>query len=101
MFGVTDPCLQHAIKKLLVAGQRGAKATAGWSVEKDVREAIDSLSRFQEMRREEADAPKRFAVSISVADEVYGRDPAQGVRDIIGDAIDQTYHTGGFPKATP
>ena len=24
LFGVTDPCLQHAAKKLLCAGQRGA-----------------------------------------------------------------------------
>jgi hypothetical protein len=33
MFGVTDPCLQHAIKKLLVAGGRGQK-----DIRKDVAE---------------------------------------------------------------
>ena len=49
LFGVADPCLQHAIKKLLVAGGRGAK-----DLNKDVQEAIDTLVRFQEMRREEA-----------------------------------------------
>lgn len=48
LFEVTDPCLQHAIKKLLVAGGRGAKNT-----ERDVTEAIDSLVRWQDMRREE------------------------------------------------
>lgn len=49
MFGVTDPCLQHAVKKLLVAGGRGAKDQS-----KDVQEAIDTLQRWQEMRAEDA-----------------------------------------------
>jgi len=49
LFGVTDPCLQHAIKKLLVAGGRGVKdATV------DVDEAIEALGRWKEMRREDA-----------------------------------------------
>ena len=47
LFFVTDPCLQHSIKKLLVSGSRGVK-----SVEKDVQEAIDSLIRWQEMQKE-------------------------------------------------
>ena len=49
LFGVADPCLQHAIKKLLVAGGRGA----GKSIEKDVQEAIDTLERWKAMRNEE------------------------------------------------
>lgn len=49
LFGVTDPCIQHATKKLLVAGNRGAK-----DVGKDVQEAIDTLERWKEMRREES-----------------------------------------------
>ncbi|MBI5270688.1 MAG: hypothetical protein HY856_13535 [Burkholderiales bacterium] len=48
MFGVTDPCIQHAVKKLLVAGGRGHKDAA-----RDVQEAIDSLVRWQDMRKEE------------------------------------------------
>ncbi len=48
LFGVTDPCLQHAAKKLLVAGGRGAK-----DIEQDVQEAIDTLTRWQDMRIEE------------------------------------------------
>ncbi len=48
LFEVTDLCIAHAIKKLLVAGGRGAK-----SVEKDVTEAIDSLTRWQEMQIED------------------------------------------------
>lgn len=50
LFNVTDPCIQHAVKKLLVAGGRGA----GKDIAKDVQEAIDSLQRFQEMRLEES-----------------------------------------------
>ncbi len=48
LFDVTDPCLQHAIKKLLCGGQRGAKSS-----DQDVQEAIDSLVRFQQMRIED------------------------------------------------
>lgn len=49
LFNVTDPCIQHAVKKLLVAGGRGA----GKDIGKDILEAIDSLQRWQEMRLEE------------------------------------------------
>lgn len=48
LFNVTDPCIQHAIKKLLVAGGRGA----GKNIDKDIKEAIDSLARWQEMQTE-------------------------------------------------
>ena len=48
-FEVTDPCFQHAIKKLLVAGRR----LGGKSIDQDVAEAIWTLQRWQEMRREE------------------------------------------------
>lgn len=48
LFEVTDPCLQHAIKKLLCAGERGAK-----DIEQDVQEAINSLERWKDMRRED------------------------------------------------
>lgn len=47
LYGVTDPCFQHAIKKLLVAGGRGDKDTA-----RDIQEAIDTLQRWQEMQIE-------------------------------------------------
>ena len=48
MFKVTDPCIQHAVKKMLVAGGRGVKDQG-----KDVSEAIVSLQRWQEMRVED------------------------------------------------
>lgn len=49
LFEVRDPCVQHAVKKLLAAGRRGA----GKDMNKDIQEAIDSLERFKAMRKEE------------------------------------------------
>lgn len=48
LYEVADPCLQHAIKKLLCAGKRGDKKT-----DTDIEEAIASLKRYQEIRKEE------------------------------------------------
>ena len=48
LFNVTDPCIQHAVKKLLVAGGRGA----GKDINRDIQEAIDTLVRWQEMQTE-------------------------------------------------
>lgn len=48
LWNVTDPCIQHAVKKLLVAGGRGHKGMT-----KDVHEAIVSLQRWEEMRAED------------------------------------------------
>lgn len=55
LFAVTDPCLQHAVKKLLVAGGRGA----GKDIGRDVQEAIDTLNRWVEMRAEESAGPSK------------------------------------------
>lgn len=49
IFGVTDQAIGHAVKKLLVAGGRGA----GKDISQDVKEAADTLARWQEMRAEE------------------------------------------------
>lgn len=49
LFSVTDPCIQHAVKKLMLTGVR----TGGKSAAKDVQEAIDSLTRYQEMVAED------------------------------------------------
>ena len=48
LFNVIDPCLQHAVKKLLCAGGRGAK-----DMEQDVQEAMDTLERWQDMQVED------------------------------------------------
>jgi hypothetical protein len=49
LFNVTDPCIQHSIKKLLVAGGRGGK-----DISKDVQESIDTLERWKEIQAEDA-----------------------------------------------
>jgi hypothetical protein len=49
LFGVSNPCVQHAVKKLLCSGQRGVKDTR-----QDVQEAITSLVRCLEMQIEDA-----------------------------------------------
>lgn len=49
LFEVTDNAIGHVIKKLLCAGKRGAK-----DKQQDVKEAIDSLNRWLEMREEDA-----------------------------------------------
>ena len=59
-FGVDDPCLQHAIKKLLVAGGRGAKDR-----DKDIAEAAASLERYRGMRKEEAEHEARRFAAVS------------------------------------
>ena len=48
LFQVNGACIQHAIKKLLCAGDRGDK-----SMIKDITEARDSLNRHLEMLDED------------------------------------------------
>lgn len=73
LFEVTDPCIQHAIKKLLVAGGRGHK-----NIEKDVNEAIVSLTRWQEMRSEEVKSLNAKGYTINEPDSGYTfTDPAK------------------------
>lgn len=50
LFEIDDPsgAMQHAIKKLLVSGKRGA----GKDKIKDIQEAVDTLQRKLEMMRE-------------------------------------------------
>ena len=48
LYEVSDPCVQHAIKKLLCAGKRGLKPQT-----QDINEAILSLKRFLEMQGED------------------------------------------------
>ena len=51
LFGVKDHAIGHAIKKLLLPGERGAKTR-----EQDVREAITTLNRWLQMIAEDANA---------------------------------------------
>lgn len=52
LFDVKDPALQHAVKKILCAGDRGTKDKV-----QDIQEAIASLNRFLEMIKEDDDIP--------------------------------------------
>lgn len=49
LFNVQHPAVQHAAKKVLCAGGRGAK---DWA--KDIQEAIDSLQRALDMHKEDS-----------------------------------------------
>jgi hypothetical protein len=49
LFNITDQAIGHALKKLLVAGGRGA----GKDIHKDIQEAIDTLVRWQEIQQED------------------------------------------------
>lgn len=48
LFNVTSPSIAHVAKKALVAGGRGHK-----DIDRDVQDMIDTLLRWQEMRRED------------------------------------------------
>ena len=65
IFGVSDPCIQHALKKLLCSGVRGHKDQS-----KDIQDVIDTLERWKQMREEDDNAgiPPSSKVSEVVAD---------------------------------
>jgi len=67
LFNVTDPCIQHAVKKLLVAGGRGA----GKDISRDIQEAVDSLQRWQEMRAEDQQPNKALDEQCTVGRDRY------------------------------
>jgi hypothetical protein len=50
LFKIQHPCLQHAVKKLLVSGGRGHK-----DEDRDIQDVIDSCVRWQEMRKEDSE----------------------------------------------
>ena len=82
IFGVQHAALQHALKKVMAAGQRGAKSAA-----QDVQEAIDSLTRWQSMAAEDATLHARqrreagFAETFAAADSYDASDFAAGGTD--------------------
>lgn len=53
LFNVDDPCMQHVVKKAIACGKRGHK-----NIERDVQDMIDTLTRWQEMRIEDATKEK-------------------------------------------
>lgn len=67
LFSVTDPCVQHAVKKLLVAGGRGA----GKDITRDIQEAIDSLERWKDMQLENAGEQKEETQTSTYEDDMF------------------------------
>lgn len=59
LFEVKDPCIQHAVKKLLAAGIRGNKTELA-----DIQEAIDSLERWKSMKTEDSNTCCKHDLSI-------------------------------------
>jgi hypothetical protein len=47
LWNITDPCFQHALKKIMCAGNRGHK-----DLKKDVQDIIDTMQRKLEMMEE-------------------------------------------------
>lgn len=74
LFNVTDQAIGHAIKKLLVAGGRGAK-----DISKDVQEAIDTLERWKEIQGE--DSP---VCAVGPVETKFGTHPQETVKTYQG-----------------
>ena len=64
IFGVSDPCIQHALKKMLCSGVRGYKDQS-----KDIQDVIDTLERWKQMRKEDAEITSSEVVSHKVSQE--------------------------------
>ena len=64
IFGVSDPCIQHALKKLLCSGVRGHKDQA-----KDIQDVIDTLERWKQMREEDDKVTSSEVISPKVSQE--------------------------------
>src|SRR5574344_283003 len=62
IFGVTDPCIQHALKKLLCSGVRGHKDQS-----KDIQDVIDTLERWKQMRCEDDKFENKPSAKVSEA----------------------------------
>jgi len=74
LFEVDEEAISHAVKKLLVSGKRGAKNQA-----EDVKEAIKSLQRWQEMQSENELALKYQPAPIAPAMPRHHASPPSGL----------------------
>lgn len=66
IFGIDNPAVQHAIKKLAFAGQRGGKG-----YEQDIREAIVSAERALELHREDCEVATENEARSSQFEQIY------------------------------
>ena len=119
IFGVSDPCIQHALKKLLCSGVRGHKDQS-----KDIQDVIDTLERWKQMREEddkiissEVISPKVYLESTDIDSPVEKRYPddsgewveydgsGQPVEDdvvvevLLAEEDGELYHSPLFPRA--
>ncbi len=62
IFGVSDPCIQHALKKMLCSGVRGHKDQS-----KDIQDVIDTLERWKQMRCEDDKVENKPSAKVSEA----------------------------------
>lgn len=60
LFNVTDPCMQHILKKALCAGKRGHK-----DLQRDIQDIFDTTKRRIEMDEEDALASAELTESDS------------------------------------
>lgn len=65
LYQVDDPCIQHAVKKLLCTGERGHK-----DFRTDIENVIDTLNRKLEMLEEDQQALPEEIKSVRSGEEV-------------------------------
>lgn len=96
LWEVADPCVQHAVKKLLNAGKRGSK-----NFGQDIQEAIDSLERLKEMRAEDANYPQDEGPPDDVAEKPSWADAPVWANWLAQDSSGAWYWSANKPeKAT-
>lgn len=103
LFNVTDPCVQHAVKKLLADGS-GDKDRAT-----NIREAWETLDRWREMEGESNDTPMTMNDLVrqmaqpaqepvrAAATKVPGRCPGNGNRDVCVHMCTEQCAVNGMP----
>jgi hypothetical protein len=94
MFEVTDQAIGHAIKKLLVPGARGIK-----SQQQDVKEAIDTLLRWQALQLEMQPSSASDYTEQLVSINTKSSSTVRHVPDFNVSALHNHHHLG--PNPTP
>ena len=90
IFGVSDPCIQHALKKLLCSGVRGHKDQS-----KDIQDVIDTLARWKQMREEDDKVEYKPSPKVSLESTDIGSPTERWYPDDSGEWIE--YDGSGQP----
>ena len=88
LFKVVNPSIAHAVKKLLVAGGRGA----GKDITQDIREAMDSLQRWIDMRQEDALSTEDKGLERAVLNSTFGAVAPQSAPGWVIDSVVQAHN---------